>query len=156
MAEVKEGNVVLVSSRQESDQDFDYNSCSRILTGSFLVGPKRRPFALTITVENVEGDDRIELMSDIVQVDGDECTYEMKRIHSFLDEAGLADAPASGAESWGIDIKTEEDRLKWVFASLFDDIGGLFIAKHGRTDDNFGLTVGMDQEAMCILLGFEI
>ena len=153
----------LIDSNQSQDQDIGNNMCSRSITAQFTTGPNAKPFSISLSVANWEGDEEIDIDSELFDISKDvndeiEDCFGMptqEEIDGFLLQAGLGKAPLTRLCPKN-DNKNNSAEIcrRFAYGEIINEALKLVAEKHGW-EDNCGVGLGLGNEHIYSLLGLE-
>ena len=152
--------VELVDSNESQDQDLGWNTCSRSISAKFTAGPNRTPFSIDISVDDIEGQETIDIGSELFHVmkeheDTDKSLEDAaspKDIDDFLVKSGLGLTPRTRITANRTDEKDEAVLKRYAYAEVINEAIVLLGEKYGW-EDSCGVALGMGNEEIYDLMG---
>lgn len=144
---------MLVDSNQTQHQDVSCNLCVRHVKAVFSVGPKKYKFSISFRNENVEGDEKIVVDSELFLFEEGEVVFapDVSIIKAFFTSCGLANVVPEGYDDDNDDNDDDDDsdekdeRTKIAFCQMIREAIELVEKKYG-VEDNCGVSLGMTSD----------
>lgn len=169
--------VKLVESNESQDQDLGFNMCARQVWAKFTAGPRKAPFHLNIEVKDWEGEEEINIDSNLFDLckessdddDMKDCfgMPTAEEITEFCLAAGMGLCPITQSyQSSATRTTTTDDddnenkaqlllrRQTFAYAEIVNEAFELLGEKYGW-EDSCGVGLGIGNEEIYELMGLD-